>query len=113
VVTLLSTIVTLNDFNIVYIMTRGGPARHPHLATLQLRARIMSQRWGLAMAASLRLAAALVALPSWRSCGTGTGRRSDDAPGDARALDRARGIVLIVLRARMLGLCLKRMAPDP
>src|SRR6266403_251707 len=25
VVTLLSTIVTLNDFNIVYIMTRGGP----------------------------------------------------------------------------------------
>jgi multiple sugar transport system permease protein len=54
VVTLLSTIVTLNDFNIVYIMTRGGPGAATHIfATYSYELGIMSQRWGLAMAASL------------------------------------------------------------
>ena len=54
VVTLLSTIVTLNDFNIVFIMTRGGPGAATHVfATYSYELGIMSQRWGLAMAASL------------------------------------------------------------
>ena len=54
VVTLLSTIVTLNDFNIVYIMTRGGPGAATHIfATYSYELGIMSQRWGLAMAASM------------------------------------------------------------
>jgi len=54
VVTLLSTIVTLNDFNIVFIMTRGGPGAATHIfATYSYELGIMSQRWGLAMAASM------------------------------------------------------------
>jgi multiple sugar transport system permease protein len=54
VVTLLSTIVTLNDFSIVYIMTRGGPGAATHVfATYSYELGIQSQRWGLAMAASL------------------------------------------------------------
>ena len=54
VVTLLSTIVTLNDFNIVFIMTRGGPGAATHVfATYSYELGIMSQRWGLAMVASL------------------------------------------------------------
>jgi multiple sugar transport system permease protein len=54
VVTLLSTIVTLNDFNIVFIMTRGGPGAATHVfATYSYELGIMSQRWGVAMAASM------------------------------------------------------------
>jgi ABC-type sugar transport system permease subunit len=54
VVTLLSTIWTLNDFNIVYIMTRGGPGAATHVfATYSYELGIQSQRWGLAMAASM------------------------------------------------------------
>jgi multiple sugar transport system permease protein len=54
IVTLLSTIVTLNDFSIVYIMTRGGPGAATHVfATYSYELGIQSQRWGLAMAASL------------------------------------------------------------
>ncbi|HEY7037730.1 MAG TPA: sugar ABC transporter permease [Methylomirabilota bacterium] len=54
VVTLLSTIVTLNDFNIVFIMTRGGPGAATHIfATYSYELGIMSQRWGVAMAASM------------------------------------------------------------
>ena len=54
IVTLLSTIVTLNDFSIVYIMTRGGPGAATHVfATYSYELGIQSQRWGLATAASL------------------------------------------------------------
>ncbi len=54
VVTLLSTIWTLNDFNIVYIMTRGGPGAATQVfATYSYELGIQSQRWGLAMAASM------------------------------------------------------------
>lgn len=54
VVTLLSTIWTLNDFNIVYVMTRGGPGTATHIfATYSYELGIQSQRWGLAMAASM------------------------------------------------------------
>jgi multiple sugar transport system permease protein len=54
VVTLLSTIATLNDFNIVFIMTRGGPGAATHIfATYSYELGIMSQRWGLATAASM------------------------------------------------------------
>ncbi len=54
IVTLLSTIVTLNDFSIVFIMTRGGPGAATHVfATYSYELGIQSQRWGLAMAASL------------------------------------------------------------
>jgi multiple sugar transport system permease protein len=54
IVTLLSTIVTLNDFNIVFIMTRGGPGMATHVfATYSYELGIQSQRWGLAMAASM------------------------------------------------------------
>ena len=53
-VTLLSTIWTLNDFNIVYIMTRGGPGAATHIfATYSYELGIQSQRWGMAMAASM------------------------------------------------------------
>ena len=48
------TIVTLNDFSIVFIMTRGGPGAATHVfATYSYELGIQSQRWGLAMAASL------------------------------------------------------------
>jgi multiple sugar transport system permease protein len=54
IVTLLSTIWTLNDFNIVYIMTRGGPGAATHIfATYSYELGIQSQRWGMAMAASM------------------------------------------------------------
>jgi multiple sugar transport system permease protein len=54
IVTLLSTIWTLNDFNIVYIMTRGGPGAATHVfATYSYELGIQSQRWGMAMAASM------------------------------------------------------------
>jgi len=54
IVTLLSTIWTLNDFNIVFIMTRGGPGTATHIfPTYGYELGIQSQRWGLAMAASM------------------------------------------------------------
>lgn len=54
IVTLLSTIWTLNDFNIIFIMTRGGPGTATHVfATYSYELGIQSQRWGLAMAASM------------------------------------------------------------
>jgi multiple sugar transport system permease protein len=63
VVTLLSTIWTLNDFNIVYIMTRGGPGAATHVfATYSYELGIQSQRWGLAMAASMYSLPALALL---------------------------------------------------
>jgi multiple sugar transport system permease protein len=54
VVTLLSTIWTLNDFNIVHIMTRGGPGTATHIfATFSYELGIQAQKWGQAVAASM------------------------------------------------------------
>jgi len=54
IVTLLSTIWTLNDFNIVYIMTRGGPGAATHiLPRTSYELGIQSQRWAWPLAASM------------------------------------------------------------
>ncbi len=54
VVTLLSTIWTLNDFNIVHIMTHGGPGTATHIfATFSYELGIQAQKWGQAVAASM------------------------------------------------------------
>jgi multiple sugar transport system permease protein len=54
VVTLLSTIWTLNDFNIVHVMTRGGPGTATHIfATFSYELGIQAQMWGQAVAASM------------------------------------------------------------
>jgi multiple sugar transport system permease protein len=63
VVTLLSTIWTLNDFNIVHIMTRGGPGTATHIfATFSYELGIQAQKWGLAVAASMYSLPALAVL---------------------------------------------------
>jgi multiple sugar transport system permease protein len=63
VVTLLSTIWTLNDFNIVHIMTRGGPGTATHIfATFSYELGIQAQKWGQAVAASMYSLPALAGL---------------------------------------------------
>jgi len=56
VTTLLSTIWTINDFNIVYIMTRGGPGSATHLfATFAYEVGFNQLRWGRAVTISIYL----------------------------------------------------------
>ncbi len=56
VTTLISTIFTLNDFNIVYVMTRGGPGIATHvLATYTYETGFQALRWGKAVAISMYL----------------------------------------------------------
>jgi multiple sugar transport system permease protein len=56
VTTLISTIFTLNDFNIVYVMTRGGPGIATHvLATYTYEVGFQALRWGKAVAVSMYL----------------------------------------------------------
>jgi multiple sugar transport system permease protein len=63
VVTLLSTIWTLNDFNIVHVMTRGGPGTATHIfATFSYELGIQAQMWGQAVAASMYSLPALAVL---------------------------------------------------
>jgi multiple sugar transport system permease protein len=53
---LISTIFTLNDFNIVYVMTRGGPGIATHvLATYTYEMGFQALRWGKAVAVSMYL----------------------------------------------------------
>jgi multiple sugar transport system permease protein len=53
---LISTIFTLNDFNIVYVMTRGGPGIATHvLATYTYETGFQALRWGKAVAVSMYL----------------------------------------------------------
>jgi multiple sugar transport system permease protein len=54
VATLLTTIWTLNDFNIVYVMTRGGPGSATHVfATYTYETGFNQLRWGRAVAISM------------------------------------------------------------
>jgi len=56
VTTLISLIFTLNDFNIVYVMTRGGPGTATHvLATYTYEVGFQGLRWGKAVAVSMFL----------------------------------------------------------
>ena len=56
VTTLISIIFTLNDFNIVYVMTRGGPGTATHvLATYTYEMGFQALRWGKAVAVSMYL----------------------------------------------------------
>jgi multiple sugar transport system permease protein len=56
VTTLISTIFTLNDFNIIYVMTRGGPGMATHvLATYTYEVGFHALRWGKAVAVSMFL----------------------------------------------------------
>jgi len=56
VTALISTIFTLNDFNIVYVMTRGGPGIATHiLATYTYEVGFQALRWGRAVAISMYL----------------------------------------------------------
>jgi multiple sugar transport system permease protein len=56
VTTLISVIFTLNDFNIVYVMTRGGPGIATHvLATYTYEVGFQALRWGKAVAVSMYL----------------------------------------------------------
>jgi multiple sugar transport system permease protein len=60
---LLSVIWTLNDFNIVYLMTRGGPGSATHIfATYSYELGIASQRWGIAIAVSFYSVPLLIVL---------------------------------------------------
>lgn len=61
ITTLLSTIWTLNDFNIVYVMTRGGPGVATHVfATFSYETAFNQLRWGRGVAASIFLVPVLV-----------------------------------------------------
>lgn len=63
VATLLSTIWTLNDFNIVYVMTRGGPGNATHIfATFAYEVGFNALRWGRAVTVSIYLIPALVVI---------------------------------------------------
>jgi multiple sugar transport system permease protein len=63
VTALISTIFTLNDFNIVYVMTRGGPGIATHiLATYTYEVGFQALRWGRAVAVSMYLMPLVVAL---------------------------------------------------
>ena len=54
VATLLTTIWTLNDFNIIYVMTRGGPGSATHVfATYTYEIGFNQLRWGRAVAISM------------------------------------------------------------
>src|SRR2546422_148373 len=54
VTTLISLIFTLNDFNIVYVLTRGGPGTATHvLATYTYEVGFQALRWGKAVAVSM------------------------------------------------------------
>lgn len=56
IVILFSTISTISDFNIVYILTRGGPMNQTHLlATLSFQTGLAGGRLGLGAAVSLFL----------------------------------------------------------
>ena len=56
VTTLISLIFTLNDFNIVYVLTRGGPGTATHvLATYTYEIGFQALRWGKAVAVSMFL----------------------------------------------------------
>jgi multiple sugar transport system permease protein len=56
VTTLISLIFTLNDFNIVYVLTRGGPGTATHvLATYTYEIGFQALRWGKAVAVSMYL----------------------------------------------------------
>lgn len=56
VTTLISLIFTLNDFNIVYVLTRGGPGTATHvLATYTYEVGFQALRWGKAVAVSMYL----------------------------------------------------------
>lgn len=61
ITTLLSTIWTLNDFNIVYVMTRGGPGVATHVfATFSYETAFNQLRWGRGVAISIFLVPVLV-----------------------------------------------------
>ncbi len=63
VTALISTIFTLNDFNIVYVMTRGGPGIATHiLATYTYEVGFQALRWGRAVAVSMYLMPLVVVL---------------------------------------------------
>jgi multiple sugar transport system permease protein len=63
VVTLFSTIFTLADFNIVYVLTRGGPMNSTHLfATYSFTEGILNHEIGLGAAISLFLFPLLLAV---------------------------------------------------
>jgi multiple sugar transport system permease protein len=63
VTTLISTIFTLNEFNIVYVMTRGGPGIATHiLATYTYETGFQALRWGKAVAVSMYLMPLVAAL---------------------------------------------------
>jgi ABC-type sugar transport system permease subunit len=63
IVTMLSTIWTFNDFQIVYIMTGGGPAFATHIfATYSYYVGFSGSRLGYAVAISTVLTPALIAL---------------------------------------------------
>lgn len=56
VTTLISSIFTLNDFNIIYVMTRGGPGIATHvIATYTYEVGFQALRWGKAVAVSMYL----------------------------------------------------------
>ncbi|MCC6312448.1 MAG: sugar ABC transporter permease [Thermomicrobiales bacterium] len=61
ITTLLSTIWTMNDFNIVYVMTRGGPGIATHVfATFSYDTAFNQLRWGRGVAVSILLVPVLV-----------------------------------------------------
>jgi len=63
VTALISTIFTLNDFNIVYVMTRCGPGIATHiLATYTYEVGFQALRWGRAVAVSMYLMPLVVVL---------------------------------------------------
>jgi multiple sugar transport system permease protein len=62
VTVMLSTILTINDFNIVYVMTRGGPGTATHVfATYAYEVAFNQLRWSRGVAVSLFLVPVLVA----------------------------------------------------
>jgi len=61
VCSLISIVRTFNDFNLVWIMTRGGPARSTHIfATYTYETGFLSFQWGKAMAISIYITPLLV-----------------------------------------------------
>jgi multiple sugar transport system permease protein len=63
VTTLNSLLFTLNEFNIVYVMTRGGPGIATHiLATYTYETGFQALRWGKAVAVSMYLMPLVAAL---------------------------------------------------
>ena len=61
VTTLLSFILTINDFNIVYVMTRGGPGTATQIfATYSYQVAFNQLRWGRGVTISLFLVPLLV-----------------------------------------------------